>query len=151
MKETEVGPTRGNRAIERFFTNFSRSVESAGTVPPLESENTASDHRVAHMTVKMPRKESYEWITYTYRHFSEENQAGFVEWLVGQDWADVFLAVRADAKADAYQSLIDAAMDRFFPVRTVKRKSTDLPWINKAIRRKIRRRMAVYRLSLIHI
>lgn len=35
-------------------------------------------------------------------------------------------------------------MDNCFPVRTTKRKSTDLPWINKAIKRRIRRRKRIY-------
>ena len=35
--------------------------------------------------------------------------------------------------------IIDEAMDRF------RRKATDLPWINKAVRKKIRRKMEIYR------
>ena len=40
---------------------------------------------------------------------------------------------------------MDWAMESFFPLRTVKKKSTDLPWINRAVRKRIRRRMEVYR------
>ena len=37
MREVEVGNTRGNRAIDRIFTNLSRSVVGSGTVSPLET------------------------------------------------------------------------------------------------------------------
>ena len=38
IKETKIGNTRGSRAIDRFFTNMSRSVVEAGTLDPLETE-----------------------------------------------------------------------------------------------------------------
>ena len=47
IRETAVGPTRGDRSIDRFFSNMSRSVTAAGTVPPLESDSSASDHLIS--------------------------------------------------------------------------------------------------------
>ena len=40
MRETHVSPTRGNRAIDRTFTNFADIVSGAGVLPPLESEDS---------------------------------------------------------------------------------------------------------------
>ena len=48
-------------------------------------------------------------------------------------------------KAVAYQGLVNGAVERFFPLITVRRKSTDSPWINARIRRLVRRRKAIYR------
>ena len=42
-----------------------------------------------------------------------------------------------------YQRHIAWTMDVFFPVRHVKEKSTDMPWINKVVKKKKRRRMEV--------
>ena len=61
------------------------------------------------------------------------------------DWVDVIAAEGSNRKAGVYQEQLDAAMDRFFPIRTTRRKSTDLPWINRAIRKRIRRRNRIYR------
>ena len=51
IKEECLGPTRGARAIDRTFTNFSRSIKESGTLPPLEAdhpgEGAPSDHRIA--------------------------------------------------------------------------------------------------------
>lgn len=34
LSEIHVGPTRGDRAIDRLFTNMSRNVVTSGSVPP---------------------------------------------------------------------------------------------------------------------
>ena len=56
MREVLVGPTRGDRAIDRLFTNMSRSLITSGTVPPLEAEQSLSDHRVAYASFKIQRQ-----------------------------------------------------------------------------------------------
>ena len=38
LREVHVGPTRGERAIDRLFCNFTRGITASGTVPPLETE-----------------------------------------------------------------------------------------------------------------
>ena len=96
------------------------------------------------MTARMHRRESYEWVTYTYRQYSDEARDTFGEWIIMHDWMEVVTAEGSNAMAEAYQKTIDEAMDRFFPLRTVKKKSTDLPWITKAVKKKIRRRKRIY-------
>ena len=61
------------------------------------------------------------------------------------DWSDVIRAVTSNEKADIYQKTITDAIERIFPLKTTRRKSTDLPWINNTIRKRIRRRMKIYR------
>ena len=96
------------------------------------------------MTSSLPRQQSFEWVTYQYRHLTKEAQAEFEAWIVMNDWSDVYAAVGSDQKASAYQRHIDRAMDTFFPLRTVKKKSTDPPWLNRATKKKIRRRNEIY-------
>ena len=43
LVEADVGPTRGDRCLDRMFTNFSRAVKASGTVPPLEVEPGIQD------------------------------------------------------------------------------------------------------------
>ena len=52
-------------------------------------------------------------------------------------------AVGSNVKAEAFQQHIDAAMDTFFPIKMTRQKSSDLPWVNKAIKKKIRRRKKI--------
>ena len=56
--EVEVGPTRGSRAIDRSFSNFSRAVKGSGTLPPLETDDArdgaASDHLISCLLYTSP-------------------------------------------------------------------------------------------------
>ena len=40
MTEVDVGPTRAGQRIDRMFVNFHGDVQEAGTVPPLETDNS---------------------------------------------------------------------------------------------------------------
>ena len=63
-----------------------------------------------------------------------------------QDWAAVLHgATTKQEKALAYQTLINEAVSTYFPLITMRRKSTDPPWINGKLRRMMRRRKAIYR------
>ena len=60
-------------------------------------------------------------------------------------WSDDIRAKTSNEKADIYQKTITDAIEHIFPLKTIRRKSTDLPWINNTIRKRIRRRMKIYR------
>ena len=141
LREVDVGPTRGDRSIDKIFTNVSRSVESAGTLEPLETDDGSrqSDHRVAYCRAELARLRTFVWQTYSYRHFNEDSVEKFKEWVVFHDWKSVHEAKGSNAKTKAYQDTLGWALKTFFPLKTTRRKSTDLPWMNKRI------------LSLIHI
>ena len=134
LREVDVGPTRKDRTIDRIFTNFGRSITECGTVPPLEPEpghqGARSDHRVAFLKAELPRLRSFEWVTYQYQYFNGEAIDQFGKWLAGRDWADVVQAPDSNTKATIYQEAVTGAMESFFPLITVRKKSTDCPWIN---------------------
>lgn len=123
MREVHVGPTRGDRAIDRLFCNMTRGVVASGTVPSLETEAAEaakSDHLVTYMTSRIQTRQAPEWISYSYRQYSDEASDKFGRWIISHDWMDVMTTVGSDAKAAAYQAQIDAALDRFFLIRTTR-------------------------------
>ena len=67
---------------------------------------------------------------------TDEGNAHFKSWLLDQNRAEVDFAESSTAKATAYQDIMDAAMSECFPVITVKRKSTEDPWITEKSGRK---------------
>ena len=79
------------------------------------------------MRASLPRFDSYEWQTFSYRHFTEEGEGAFARWVTLHDWTGILEAPDSNAKTAAYQAAVTEAMDNCFPVRTTKRKSTDLP------------------------
>ena len=151
LAEVRVGATRGSREIDRTFVNFSRSVVTSGTLPPLETEKddggtcSRSDHLVAYVTTELRKLNTFEWLTYRYRFYNDESVEKFRRWIAFADWGPVLEATGSNQKAAAYQEIVNGAVEQFFPLITTRRKSTDLPWINAAIRRKIRQRKAIFR------
>ena len=146
LREVDVVNTRGNRSIDRIFTNVSRSVNSAGTLEPLETDDGSrhSDHRVAYCRAELARLRTFVWQTYSYRHFNEESVKKFKEWVVFHEWKSVHEAEGSNAKTKAYQDTICWALETFFPLKTTRRKSTDLPWMNKRVRKLIRDRKRLF-------
>ena len=129
---TEVphGNTRGHRAIDRSFVNFSSSVIEASTLPPLETEvGQPSDHRIAYAVAKFeyPKPDT---ITYTYRHYTEQGAAKFAEMIVFQSWVTVFAAVGSSAKVQEFQLLLESLLSACFVTKTTTRRKSDPPWVN---------------------
>ena len=150
MKEVGVGPTRDTRAIDRMFVNFERSVKESGTLAALQTEEdedglqTQSDHRVSYAKIYLRRTEAFRWEEYSYRHYDDQAEASFGEWVIMHGWEEVRDAEGADGKAIAYQGTVQGAIDRFFPLKKNKKKSTDFPWMCKAVRDQIRQRKGLY-------
>ena len=61
------------------------------------------------------------------------------------DWDEMRAMPDPNSKADFYQKKVDHLMSSCFPRVTMRRKSSDPPWINTSIRRRLRQRRAVYR------
>ena len=148
LTEVMVGPTRGSRSIDHTFANLARSVTGSGTLPPLETdgqEGAPSDHLISYVSVSLPKIQAFTWLTYSYRYFNEESVQKFRNWIVPESWGDVLDVQGSQNKAVAYQAKITGALESCFPLITVRRKSTDPPWINAKIRTMIRRRRGIYR------
>ena len=146
ISEESVGPTRKDKQIDRIFTNFHRAVIESGTVQPLTSDETgtSSDHRVAFVRADLPRVRSFQWLTYSYRYRNEESTDQFGAWLASFDWSGMFDLQGSNKKAEYYQETVTSALERYFPLVRVRRKTTDCPWISKGVIKMIRNRKEIY-------
>ena len=141
-------PTRNNRCIDRIFLNW--EVVDIACLPPLEAVSedgvtTLSDHKVQHLRTKLERKERPVWKKISYRPFSEVAAAAFQLEMEGVEWTPVYQANGTNAKARELQRILDYLMDKYFPVKTIRRKNTDKPWINESTKKKAKRKRAVFR------
>ena len=136
IREVAVGNTRGDKSIDRIFCNLSRSVSVSGCLAPLETEDgRKSDHGVAYCKFKLSKKKSFKWETYSYRRYTPEAEELFKSWIVFHDWSEVLNAEGSHAKTEAYQATLTWAVESFFPLKTTRRKNTDLPWMSKGVLR----------------
>ena len=102
---------------------------------PLESDDGAgSDHKVAYCRVKLARTVAFTWQSFSYRHYNDHSVDLFKRWVTMHDWSEVHNAEGSNDMTDKYQATIDWALDKFFPKKTTRRKSTDLPWMNRRLK-----------------
>ena len=87
---------------------------------------------------------SYRWEKYSYRRYTEESVKKFREWVVFHDWDAVLSARTADAKAEAYQAAVVGAVESMFELKTVRRKDTDPPWLDKRTKKLNQDRKKLY-------
>ena len=62
-----------------------------------------------------------------------------------RDWTDVLTARGSEAKTKIYQKAIEAAIEDFFPLRTIKRGSTDPTWINAHVKHLIKSKKRIFK------
>ena len=83
------------------------------------------------------RKEAFRWESYTYRHYNNQSVELFKDWIVFHPWNEVLCASGPDDKAAAYQKTVVEAVERYFPLKKRRKKTTDLPWMTKGIQKQI--------------
>ena len=150
LVEVDTPPTREDRNIDRIFTNWSSDIHDAGCIPPLETElegpaKTYSDHNIQYACARLPKRDKATWITFTHRPFTNHGAAAFKLDLAQVDWSQVTSRNGSNAKADAYQAIIEDLIHKNFPLKTVKRMESDLPWFNNTARKMVRKKQAVYK------
>ena len=142
--EHGVGNTRSDHCIDRVFSNL--DVQVAGTVPPLETDRCPesspkkSDHRISFIQSLVNKVHAYKMLSYTYRYYSPEAEAEFGKWLTQMEWDDLLTV-----EGNIYQREMQGALGRYFPLVTVRRKSTDPPWYNQKIRKRLKQERGIYR------
>lgn len=149
LVECSAGPTRGNRVIDRTFTNLENITEKAVLQPLQTDEDNGpirhSDHGLFYLTSRLDRRAKYKWLKYSYRYNNEESRKKFGAWITFKDWRNVLEADGSDNKAEIFQKELLWAVEEFFPLITMKRRDTDPPWINAAVKKLIRGRKRIYK------
>ena len=148
LQEVPTPPTRGDRNIDRIFTNWGDDITDSGCVPPLETDGenrTYSDHNVQYACARLPGRERVKWETFSHRPYTASGAAGFKEDIANTDWSPVHNAETSNDKANAYQGLVEDLLDKNFPIKVVRRRENDLPWIDSRARKMIKKKQAVYK------
>ena len=145
LTEVVHGPTRGDKSIDRSFTNFGRSIVESGTLEPLETEdgNARSDHRIAWASANF-LYEKEKKIKYSYRRYTDKGGAKFTSALSGQSWESVFRVDSTSQKVEVMQDILEGHMEACFQWRTTTKREADPPWVNDRFRRLNKKRRKIY-------
>ena len=150
LVEVETPPTRGDRKIDKIYTNWHSDIHDAGCIPPLETEGppstrTYSDHSIQYMCSRLSRKSPTTWEVYSYRPYNEGAANDFCDELGSVSWTELYGLVNANDMAIRLQQVLDDLMNRHFPMKTVRKKDSDLPWFNNTAKKMTRKKNAIYK------
>ena len=141
-----TGPTRGDSTIDLMYTNAPRAIEEAVVTPPLHtSSGVPSDHRSVFVRAAVPPERRFRWVVQWRRTRDQGREEAFARELGEWDWARLRGMPTADAMAVELREVIDRLTDRHFPLARVRKRSNELPWITKKIRRLWKRKIRIYK------
>ena len=138
-------PTCQGACLDLVATNFD-SVSSSVALPLMSRNEVESDHNVLVIEAGFRHLHAFEWIKFKTRRIDGQGKQNFTRDFCSIDWPskigntdDPFLMT------DALHDIIDKLNNKHFPMKEVKYKSTDKPWITDQVKHKIRRRKRAYR------
>ena len=137
--------------LDVIMTTLSHLYQTPVCLAPLDADDSScgepSDHRipVAKPINIIENKCSRQERVIKSRPITEVGLKKFQEWIIDEQWSDVYLEESAHVKAKLFQDLLLSKVDEYFPERTLKLKSDDQPWISFQLKKLDRRRKRVYR------
>ena len=142
IKIIDAPATRNGAKLDETACNF--EIESCTAMPPLQSpEGITSDHNVLLCRSFLSSGHHFTKKTFTYRPITDEGKKKFQELVVEFNWEAICRGNSSEA-ADELREVLDKMVHDCFPLVTVNTKSTDDPWITKAVKKLIRRRRRVF-------
>lgn len=140
IAQANFDPTRGPACLDIALTNFSDI--SSSVWPPLETrDGTASDHQCVIFKAREEHARKFTRLKKTTRKHTDRAAALFGQELEETNWDAVLGPARDDPHTliDRYNAYVAKLTDRHLPLRTVKYRSNEHPWITEGIRRLYRR------------
>ena len=138
-------PTRGDACLDILFSNC--STLSSAMWPPLETMNgTRSDHLCAIFTGREEVKKDFTWVKKTTRKHSDKALAEYGRRLAEADWANLLPEhLGPEELVERFQTWTGELTDELFPLKTVRHRSNEHPWITDGIRKLGKQKVRVYR------
>ena len=141
----DVPATRLGAKLNLAASNM--SAKSTFKLPPLTTFDgqKKSDHEIIAVETNIPNEDRFIWRTYTTRPRSKTADKAFMEAIKKIKWTELLANKTVNQKVESFNMTLSDLMNKFFPLKYHKVRSTDNPWISQAIRRKIRARKKIFR------
>lgn len=129
-------PTRGDSYLDKLVTEA--EVVGVQPMPPLapdpDSNQVASDHSGILADFHLPAKRKRRWITEFRRKITAKQIAAFDTALRGTDWSFLSRIGDSDGVVAAFSKVIKTLIDKFFPLRRIRRKVKEPLWFTEHCR-----------------
>ena len=135
LRQTVKNPTRGAAILDLIFTNLFHHYNTPQILPGIG----LSDHNsLLIRPLRRTHKTKVESIFR--RNVKPSMKSCFGRWLTSTDWSFLETLSNCTEKLAAFQSLLNFAIETFFPLRKIKQHPTDRPWITPELKSLIQQR-----------
>ena len=137
-------PTRYGAALDKCYCNFAKEIFKTMLHHAISNEaGTPSDHVIVSYNFKMERKHVFQVTKKMVQKFSKGATATFKGRMAMIDLG--FLdGLSATDMVERFNEVVVALYDEVFPEVEVRTRSTDLTWISRMIRGRIRKKKRLY-------
>ena len=145
IQQINHAPTRGDACLDIVYSNAPNLNPSMW--PPLETPTgVASDHDCVLITGHIERTRDFNWVKKTTRKHTDAALEEYGRRLAETDW-DSLLPVghQPDRMVEDFQNWVQVNTDELFPLKTVRCRSNEKPWITDGIRKLSRQKARVYK------
>lgn len=140
----QTPPTRGSATLDITATSFNHHLVKASVLPPLRNDEseTDSDHRVILYEFSLSHRHEFEKISFWRRNMRRREEC--IKEINERQWRLPPIN-SPDEYVSAFHRELVGIIDEFLPLQKITKKSTDVPWFNAGIKKKMKQRRAVYR------
>ena len=144
IKRVNHEPTRGDACLDILYTNAS-NISSAVSHPLVSAQGIESDHACVVFDLAEPRVRNFVWQTKFRRKYTDKACEEYGNRLLRTDWDLVLTGSDPDHLVDQFENYTAALTDELFPLRKVRRRSNEKPWVTDGVRRISRQKKRVYK------
>lgn len=145
MERKNFDATRGEACLDVLYSNA--SVYKSKVWPPLETpDGTRSDHDCVIFTVREEQAKDYKWVKRNYRKYTDKACRQYGEEIRRINWeSELRSEMTPDEMVDKFEKITKSMTDRLFPLRTIRCRSNELPWVTERIRKLSKLKRRVYK------
>ena len=138
-------PNRGNACLNVLFSNSSSLTERVW--PPLANrEGTLSDHMCTVFSGAEKKERNFRWARKSVRRHTDQAVAEFGAALEATNWSEVLPDEEEPGKmVAAFEKYTSGMVERLFPLKSVRYRDNEAPWMTEGIRRLSKRKRRVFK------
>ena len=132
--------TRGSAVLDKIITIIPSQYQLPIIMVPLGR----SDHSIVLCNPKINAIYCNETHIKTIRPLKQSFVREFGQWITQYDWSEVFAASGTQQKTDIFYSVLNDAINTYFPSKSTKLHITDKPWMTVDIKSLIKQRQILF-------
>ena len=140
LQSIQKEPTRKGEVLDLIITDLHTQYLPCLTLPPLDvdenKKGVASDHRIL-IFPPASNKQSVikrEKKTLKIRPISHQNIIAAGRFIGSHSWRDLYDSKMADEKVNIFHDFLKTLLDRYFPLKEVKRSPFDKKWFTPSLK-----------------